>query len=1605
MHTPLRNTMRTSLLFVLLLNLAWLKAQAQEAAPLNPRAPIDISAIVAAQDPGINSVDAIQGIEVRDVNDAGWVYGHYTSPAGGSTRLFVITTDSLYNLDSLIIIDDVQGARAVDMANNGNVVYNRYNPTTGDPEGILRVYTAGVGYGGPERAVKFVDNSWANAVEGQYSAGKVYMFEDRPDFGQNVPLIGWIPVSNYLIFEDYWRGQIKKNNPGFGDTFIDFGTSLAFYYNRWSEVFDVRADGSAAGYTYASEQGPYLNNPVPLVRYFDDEANDYRLGTVLNGEIGEARKINTYGEVAGYWWESQANQTLNGFYSDPGCTNIFGEFKWKDILPDQFVTVRGLNLAPFVVGSYPTEKAYVYKPCNCDEEGRFYDLTTLLVAKYDSLEWKYETAWGLNNANYVVGRAEDQNGREFPYRARIPLCIDCPDLEVVTSFPKTWRSDKPFDFDEYVEEVSNGSDASQIQWFVEDKRTGALNPVPDDQRNAYYFGREGRDEWGRVKLVPGVSGGGGCFDIGGATNGGLLDFGNAVYVEVLDWGLYFLSDGPEMEKFAKDDPDGNPYFDPSKPTMIFAPGWQYAKVGNHNRDNIQDFDGNYLAKKWRDKGYNFAVFYWTQFADDNPILAEFKIYGPSRYGLTWRKERDLPIFYNGADESSPDSSVTTLFLQQYLDFLQENNGEVVRLAGHGYGTQLVANAAKFMLPSERPYRIAFIDPVFTPSLIADPLAIPNYTIDKLEDVAAATNPNIGTTINYFQDILNDLAGEPVLPRDQFKEALTILNDAGLALEWYESSNARRIADIVEQIPNLIDFARAFAGLFIKGGGKSGAGGAGGAASRIGNAASLNTATNTEVAPAFAQPGEPDALLPFDVPYFEELTLEQETQLAIELDATFTDVTQATILNPEAADAQEAVYNYIVNFIKRFKKNPSAQTLTKAAKLAGNILGIYKLIKASVNFIRESNDQFEMQSQVALVQLNILDTPYLPAFSVGEAIVQEEFEQHTAGKIWYFNSIEDKGANQPQMVRYGNGMDAVLNRVDVLGDWNTPLVYRDIYAINAASCDERIRAFMGFNIGQVGGSFTLETSADDLFIFNYWIQSTWFEDVEPATLCCEEGRDIQVANIIEYPQNGDVLVNEPFAFDLNTELYDPNDTKFFVGRPDKAIPNKTRWFEVEDPNDFWFDFQYYEGWNLDNTDSLEVPYGQWKIKAESVCEETTIFQEIEVEVLDWGLYMKGPDGKLQKYVHNRPNDYRNPANNLLIYSHGFQGGAVARRFLGQLNFKGQDMTKAWKDDRWDVAVFNWTQFADGVNVLGAEGRIWETNAEGLRWRRWDNSFSNEAAPTDKAVGNLFAEEVNKISSTVSAVKEIRFLGHSLGSQIVTRGADLVERKPDRVALSDAFFSTGNYQKMYNIIRNLNGSADEQEAIDNDQNWDNFARVGYTAFEWYQATSFDQVGQATGLFKNDSVKRELAFARIAPNWLAEEFELPGLPIDLVSFIGTNYIISPESVHSAPTWWYLNSYGYDPGLGIPELWLEVRPGNGTTEEELIEQGAFKGIDGKYYIVTDEAYNAYSCLEDVQGYRGHISTQIHGKDPDGRKTITPTDDVFKLDLSRMAEIFGTNQ
>lgn len=220
----------------------------------------------------------------------------------------------------------------------------------------------------------------------------------------------------------------------------------------------------------------------------------------------------------------------------------------------------------------------------------------------------------------------------------------------------------------------------------------------------------------------------------------------------LTWGIHWYGYDDNHQEFIKG--EDNPYYDPSKPVVIYVHGWFKDKtINNYELDTlyIEEVDV-YTQNFWLDRGYNVGLFHWNQFADDELSNAEAKIWSPAGpAGMRYRLDDG-----SYSTVHSPDKSVGQLFYDNFIDALEDHYGSEIRIVGHSLGSQLTGNLAGIVhdnimagnISSHYEIdRIALIDPAFS-----------SYGKDYLGDLNGDGNLDwVGERVRWnIQKTINDI---------------------------------------------------------------------------------------------------------------------------------------------------------------------------------------------------------------------------------------------------------------------------------------------------------------------------------------------------------------------------------------------------------------------------------------------------------------------------------------------------------------------------------------------------------------------------------------------------------------------------------------------------------------------------------------------------------------------------------------------------------------------------------------------------------------------------------------------------------------------------------
>lgn len=200
-----------------------------------------------------------------------------------------------------------------------------------------------------------------------------------------------------------------------------------------------------------------------------------------------------------------------------------------------------------------------------------------------------------------------------------------------------------------------------------------------------------------------------------------------------------------------------------------------------------------------------------------------------------------------------------------------------------------------------------------------------------------------------------------------------------------------------------------------------------------------------------------------------------------------------------------------------------------------------------------------------------------------------------------------------------------------------------------------------------------------------------------------------------------------------------------------------------------------------------------------------------DTLDYGFYWFSTNNQKADAVaangtaNSVSTSFYDPSKPTVLYFHGWQKGTSAKNYSRE-TFIYTDTTNGnasvdtiaqWKADGWNVAIFYWNQLADEDEVKDAEAKIWSTSGpKGMRYRLSDGTYGTANKPTKSVAALAFDQYLAMMANYTGS--EVRFAGHSLGSQLAANTAKLVsdyvaansskiKLMPKRLELLDPFFS--------------------------------------------------------------------------------------------------------------------------------------------------------------------------------------------------------------------------
>lgn len=246
------------------------------------------------------------------------------------------------------------------------------------------------------------------------------------------------------------------------------------------------------------------------------------------------------------------------------------------------------------------------------------------------------------------------------------------------------------------------------------------------------------------------------------------------YDATTDYGVYWYNDG----EYVRSSEDINvQHFDPSKPTFIFAHGWEPDKNNTTNgvvedlvthKDTVDKLNGNIevvnYAEELKSQGYNVACLGWFGYAN---VLTKL-------FGYIWMEFDDgLPLCVR--------------FAQELASVMGDYTGDIT-MVGHSYGAQVAVSTSYILANFYKNGVISSKDMIPKRLTLADPYinnADDSYQILGWNDkYSTSTIPYLNEGINgrYTKDLVADCVSTIV---KDFDTAVDIYGGMSLAYDKYE----------------------------------------------------------------------------------------------------------------------------------------------------------------------------------------------------------------------------------------------------------------------------------------------------------------------------------------------------------------------------------------------------------------------------------------------------------------------------------------------------------------------------------------------------------------------------------------------------------------------------------------------------------------------------------------------------------------------------------------------------------------------------------------------------------------------------------------------------
>ena len=243
-----------------------------------------------------------------------------------------------------------------------------------------------------------------------------------------------------------------------------------------------------------------------------------------------------------------------------------------------------------------------------------------------------------------------------------------------------------------------------------------------------------------------------------------------------------------------------------------------------------------------------------------------------------------------------------------------------------------------------------------------------------------------------------------------------------------------------------------------------------------------------------------------------------------------------------------------------------------------------------------------------------------------------------------------------------------------------------------------------------------------------------------------------------------------------------------------------------------------------------------------------------------------DGKY--YGINSKKCLFDPSRKTIIYVHGWQQTLIKNKIFTVL----PPSIVNFITDGWNVGIFRWQSFSDDDDTsftdynstvpVVTESKIYSKNfmryrnANGIGFVNIPHVSPTSSPYSNKNMTDIFVEEYAKYfgeSTSKYTGSEIRFVGHSLGTQLVVNAARQINesttttttttttpnyKKVNRIDLLDAFFCNINKKDAQDKF-GYNGLSGAQKTVDNVNKLNPDPAKLNVAISWFQCTALTNI----------------------------------------------------------------------------------------------------------------------------------------------------------------------